>query len=119
MSDESPLLRRIRQELDGRVEGQSPSLQGRLRAARREALATRSASHGFRLAAMAASFFLVITISVLWFRPSPVPQQHAGGLLQATNSIDQQMLHSGDDIEFYQELEFYYWLQQQEPAHAG
>ena len=121
MSDDIKLLQRIRHELDAQVEGQLPALQGRLRAARREALVgvERPASHGFRTAALAASVFLVVASSALWFQSSQDSQQDTGPYLQAANSIDQQMLSSGEDIELYQELEFYYWLQQQESAHAG
>ena len=113
MSDERQLLQRIRQQLDSEVEAQSPALQGRLRAARREALAgRRRRAARYWIPALAASLFAVVATTSLWL-------QHEGAgrdsevLLQAASEVDMQMLNSGDEIELYQELEFYYWMQQE------
>lgn len=120
MSDERELVQRIRQELDARVEAQSPTLQGRLRAARREALQGRLPRTGHRLwlPAVAASLFAVVATTSLWLQQAERSGNGVEVLLQAANEADLQLLRAGDDIELYQELEFYYWMQQ-ERAHAG
>lgn len=114
MSDERQLLQRIRQQLNSEVEAQTPALQGRLRAARREALeGRRRRVVRYWIPALAASLFAVVATTSLWV-------QHEGAgrdgeaLLQAASEVDIQMLNAGDDIELYQNLEFYYWLQQEQ-----
>jgi hypothetical protein len=120
MSDDRQFLERIRDELDAAVEAHPPALQGRLRAARREALsaAARHATPRLWIPAVAASLFAVVAITSLWMPPAGQPDSTTEALLQAASDVDMQMLKAGDDIEFYQNLEFYYWLEQ-EQAGAG
>ncbi len=115
MSEDRAFLQQLRRELDRQVEGQSPSLQGRLRAARREALQAegRTVSRRLWLPAFAASLFVVVTVAALWFQSIEHASPDAVVLLQAANTLDTKMLNEGDDLELYQELEFYYWLQQE------
>ncbi len=117
MNDESQLLQRIRKQLDSEIETQSPSVQGRLRAARREALAgnkARSSSHRLWVPAMAASLFAVVVSTSLWLQHNERSDSPSTILLQLANEADMQMINAGDDIELYQNLEFYYWLQQEQ-----
>jgi hypothetical protein len=39
-------------------------------------------------------------------------------LLQTASVVELQLLNEGDDIELYRDLEFYFWLEQ-EQANAG
>ena len=114
MSDESQLLQRISKQLDSEVEAHSPALQGRLRAARREALAGRArrSSHRLWVPAMAASLLAVVATTSLWLGDDG--EMDAVRLLQAANETDMQMLNTADDIELYQNLEFYYWMAQEQ-----
>ncbi len=120
MSDEKAFVVRAREQLDAGVEAQSPALQGRLRAARREALSrvAQRAPRRHWLPALAASVFVVVATTAIWLetaREAPFPGE---AMLQSVSVADQQLLGEGDDIEFYQDLEFYYWLEQ-EQYHAG
>ncbi len=123
MNEDKRFIELVRQRLDERVEQQSPGLQGRLRAVRREALSGTSgrsagvARHRW-LGAALASLFVVIASTSLWFESSQGPDNGIESQLLAVSSSDQQMLRQGDDMELYQDLEFYYWLQQ-EQANAG
>ncbi len=122
-NDDKQFIEQVRQGLDECVEQQSPRLLGRLRAARREALSGATgrpanlARHRW-LGAALASLFVVIASTSLWFESSQGPESSVGAQLLAVSASDQQMLRQGDDMELYQDLEFYYWLQQ-EQAHAG
>ena len=120
MNDEKEFIGRVRRELDGQVEGQAASLQGRICAARREALdgVTPAAISHRWMRALAASLFVVVAVSALWFDAARSPDVALESLLQTATIADQKILHEGDEIEFYQDLEFYYWLQQ-EQANAG
>ena len=119
MSDEAKLLQRISRELDAQVEAHSPALQGRLRAARREALQGK-AQHASRFwkPALAASLLITMVSTIFWTQWDGYPDSDGGMLLQASNESDMQMLHAGDDIDLYQNLEFYYWMEQGQ-ADAG
>lgn len=120
MNDEKQFIDQVRCELDSQVEGQGASLQGRLRAARRVALdgVTPAASPHRWIPALVVSLFVVVAVSVLWFDAARSPDVALESLLQTATIADQQILHEGDEIEFYRDLEFYFWLQQ-EQAHAG
>lgn len=120
MSDERQFIERVGRELEAQLEHQSPALQGRLRAARREALASGSGVTPRRhwLPAVAASFFVVVAAGTVWYQLSERPDTALESLLQTATAGDLQLLNEGDDIEFYRDLEFYYWLEQ-EQNHAG
>ena len=120
MSDEMQFLQRISDELDEQVTAQSPALQGRLRAARRTALEGRSKLHQrrFLLPGVASALVLTVAISTLWFQAVERPEVTLATMLQAATASDLQLLHGTDEMELYRDLEFYYWLEQ-EQAHAG
>jgi hypothetical protein len=112
-------IERIRGELDGRAEGLAPSTQGRLRAARREALdsAHHRTAHRRWLPAVAASLFVMVATGTVWFELIRTPDL-AAELLQTAAMSEMPLLDEGDDLELYRDLEFYYWLEQELP-HAG
>lgn len=120
MSDEKRFIDRISSELDTQVEGLSPSTLGRLRAARREALdaAHRPAPRRHWLPAVAASLFVVVATGAIWFELIRTPDLGVESLVQTASVDVLQILDEGDDIELYRDLEFYYWLEQ-EQANAG
>ena len=120
MNEDKQFIDRINRALDDQVEGQAPSALGRLRAARREALdaASRPAPHRHWIPAIAASFFVVLATTAIWFEVGRGPDDALGSLLQTASITDQQLLDEGDDIELYRDLEFYFWLEQ-EQKHAG
>ncbi len=120
MNEDKQFIDRINRELDGQVEGLSPAALGRLRAARREALdgASRTAAHRHWLPAVAASFFVVLATTAIWYEVGRGPDESLESLLQTATVTDQQLLGEGDDIELYRDLEFYFWLEQ-EQQHAG
>ncbi len=120
MSDETKFLHRIRDELDSQVAAQSPALQGKLRAARRRALEGRSdaSSRRFLLPGLASALVLTVAITTLWFQALERPEVALETMLQAATSSDLQLLNSTDEMELYRDLEFYYWLEQ-EQGYAG
>jgi hypothetical protein len=120
MIDDRPFIDRINSELDSRVEGQHPSTLGRLRAARREALdaSHRAAPRRLWLPAVAASLLVAVVTTALWFNTLHTPEMALESLLQTASVVELQLLNEGDDIELYRDLEFYFWLEQ-EQANAG
>jgi ferric-dicitrate binding protein FerR (iron transport regulator) len=120
VNDEQRFIDRITGELNAQVEGQAPATLGRLRAARREALAAaqRPAPRRHWLPALAASLIVAVVSSVIWFELRHTPELELESLLQTASIDEQQLIDEGDDIELYRDLEFYYWLEQ-EQAHAG
>jgi hypothetical protein len=122
VNDEKQLIDRISRELNTQLDGLPPSTLGRLRAARREALAAahRPAPRRHWLPAVAASLFVVVATGVIWFELLRTPDLAVESLLQTASVDVLQLLDEGDDIELYRDLEFYYWLEQEQAnANAG
>lgn len=120
MNDDRQFIDRINSELDSQVEGLAPSTLARLRAARNVALDTvdhSSPRHGW-IPALAASFFVAVVTSAIWFQATHTPEQALESLLQTASVAERQILNESDDIELYRDLEFYYWLEH-EQANAG
>lgn len=120
MNDDRQFIDRVTSELNRQVEGQAPSTLGRLRAVRREALgaARRPAPRRLWLPAVAASLLVAFVTTALWFDARHTPEMALESLLQTASVDELQLLNEGDDIELYRDLEFYFWLEQ-EQVNAG
>ena len=120
MKDESQFIDRVRGELDRQLDLQPLLVQARLRAARRDALdsANLHARQRRWVPALAASLFVVVATSVIWFEVKHSAEDELARFIQTASVADRQLLEQGDEIELYQDLEFYYWLEQ-EQGHAG
>ena len=116
MKDNKQFIDRINDELDSQVESLSSSTLRRLATARHDALDTLDAKghsvsyRGWVPALTVSLFFSVITASIL-FQTVTNPEQNLELLLQTASIDDRKILDEGDDIELYQNLEFYYWLE--------
>jgi len=113
--DEQRFIERAREGLDARSERLSPSQEGRLRAARRTALnsSRHASSRRYWLPAMATAALVVVAVMVSWI-PQPTEQP---GITLAQVSPDKaagdfEMLTQDTPLELYQDLDFYYWLDQ-------
>lgn len=120
MNGEKQFVDRVKRELDGQVAMQSTPLLGRLRAARRTALAGRGGAHAHRFLwpGLVSALFLAVAISTIWFPALERPEMALESMLQAATATDLQILNEMDEMELYRDLEFYYWLEQ-EQANAG
>lgn len=122
MSDEQrDFVDKVRATLDARSERLSPSHQGRLRAARRTALAAprRATAHRLWLPALATAALVVVVVTMAWVsRPVMEQELSLAQTSRAPAAGDFEMLTQDMPLELYQDLEFYYWLEQGE-ANAG
>ena len=105
--------------LDERSEGLSPQMASRLRAARRQAMESQQ-RHMYRgwMPAMASAFAVVMAVG-LWFgnanNSQDIPQDIAiAPINYEERPADIEMLAVANGLELFQELEFYYWLEQEE-----
>ncbi|NOX75454.1 MAG: DUF3619 family protein [Gammaproteobacteria bacterium] len=109
---EQRLLDAVKTSLDQSEQTLDGVTLGRLRAARREALGTLTTNHprrrrrellgGFAVAATLAT----LTVS-LWILP-PAPGDVSGNSLPALEDVA--LLTDAEELEFYQDLDFYLWL---------
>ena len=114
MNEEQKFIERARLSLDTRADSLEPDLAAQLRAARRNALsAHRRTGRGVWMPALAAASLAAVFVGVLWFGieengPSP-------GVIQTnvnSSATDFELLTSSEDLELYERLDFYYWLEQ-------
>lgn len=89
-----------------------PSVEGRLRAARRTALSSKSSSMAkmFLLPAMSLVCMAIVAMVVLRSQSPSLPMAPVD---------DMYMLTSGDDFELYDDVEFLLWLGEQGDAALG
>lgn len=113
--DEQRFIERARDSLEARSQQLSPSQAGRLRAARRNALnSSRPAlSRHFWVPVVATAALIVVAVTLSWNPPSTEPP----GIPLAQGNMDKAagdfaMLTQDTPLELYQDLEFYYWLEQ-------
>jgi type VI protein secretion system component VasF len=121
MTDEQRrFLDRARASLEARSQQLPPTLEGRLRAARRSALApSRRFAHRAWLPAMATAALVAVVVALSWFsRPLEEPGLTLAQLSLDNSASDFDMLTRDEPLELYQDLEFYYWLEQG-GEHAG
>ena len=105
--------------LDERSEGLSPQMASRLRAARRQAIESQQ-RHLYRgwIPAVASAFAVVMAVG-LWFgnanNSQDMPQDIAiAPINYEKRPADIEMLAVANGLELFQELDFYYWLEQEE-----
>ncbi len=120
MNDEQKFVERARLSLEARAANLDPQLALQLREARRTALASpRRIGHSGWVPALAAASLAAVFVGVMWFgaeTPSPAP-----GIIQASQengATDFALLTSREGLDFYEQLDFYYWLEQKS-ADAG
>lgn len=103
--------------LDESVDGLDASALSRLNRARQHALEQRrprALRAWFVPAGFASACALLLAVAVAW----QLPKQHSSGDLQlpvalqnsGMNASDLDMVSGDDGLEFYQDLEFYAWL---------
>lgn len=114
MSEERKFIERARKSLDARADSLEPHLEAQLHAARRNALsARRNAGPRGWMPALAMASLAAVFVGVMWFgteAPNPEP-----GPLQASlesGATDFELLTASEDLELYERLDFYYWLEQ-------
>lgn len=116
MNDEQQrFVEKARASLDARSQQLSPALEGRLRAARRTALASSRAPERSWLPAMAATALVVVVAGTSWLA---LPQRGQVSAPAGLAVEDFDILTQDEPLTLYQDLEFYYWLDQG-GEHAG
>jgi hypothetical protein len=108
-------LRQLNERLDHSVEALDASTQARLRAARREALA----ASGVRslpawlmpMGSLAAAATVAVLTVSLWLLP---PEKGMDDQLPPLE--DFALLSDSEGLEFYQDLDFYLWLDDEKKA---
>jgi hypothetical protein len=116
-SDPQSWLADVRARLDESAQSLDAATLSRLNQARQAALATRA--RGLRAwwlpaAGLATSCALVVAV-VAWY-PSA---QRAGPATPAHPAVSDAEVAADDGIEFYQDLEFYAWLDAQDQESGG
>ena len=114
MNEEQKFIVRARESLDASADRLEPQLAAQRRAARRHALSARRRTyHRGWVPALAAASLAAVFVGVMWFgTESTAPDP---GLLQASldnGATDFELLTRSEDLELYERLEFYYWLEQ-------
>lgn len=104
----------IRDALDASIESLPPATLAKLRQARQRALAQEPAHPASRtrrwwLPASAISATAASAVLSVWLTTTMAPQARVNGL----EDID--MLASADNTELYEQMEFYEWLDSQQP----
>ena len=114
MSEEQKFIERARESLDARADSLEPHLAAQLRTARHKALAgRRRLIHSGWMPALAMASLAAVFVGVMWFGPESTSPEL--GMVQASledSSTDFEMLTSREDLELYERLDFYYWLEQ-------
>jgi len=106
-SDQDKLVREARRLLDASVEGLDAASRSRLNRARQQALAAHTRrrpawSSSWALGGVAASLGVMVLAFALW-QGQPAEQPYDA-------LSDLELLTASDQIELYEELEFYEWL---------
>jgi hypothetical protein len=117
MSIENSWLAQAKAMLDQSADGLDAATLSRLNRARQAALAQRAPPRRWLLpAGMAAASVLVLAALIgRGYLPSVVPGAQEFPLTAKTAaSSDIDLVSSDDSLEFYQDLEFYAWLDAQE-----
>ena len=106
-SQQDEIIKRINRELDEAVDELDPVIVSKLRSARQRALQqhgpkARVRRAGWVFAATAAMIVLVVFMVPTFESTTP---QNGVGVLE-----DVRLLSSSDELELYEDLEFYHWL---------
>lgn len=114
MSEEQKFIERARLSLDAHANRLEPHLAARLHEARRNVLASRPRiSHSAWLPALAVASLAVVFVGVVWFGTEAGKPEQA--IIQAnleSGATDFELLTNSEDLELYEKLDFYYWLEQ-------
>jgi len=116
-SDPQSWLADVRARLDESTQSLDAATLSRLNQARHAALAARSRGRRawwLPAAGLAASCALVLAV-VAWYPPA----HRAGPAAPAHPAVADADIAADDGIEFYQDLEFYAWLDAQEQDSGG
>ncbi len=128
MNDENKLpdwTSQAKQMLDESTENLDAATLSRLNRSRQSALESarpRRLRSWFLPAGLASACAVLLAVAVVWHRPATAPQNAPDPFLpNATanfsgNSVagnDLDLVSSDDSIEFYQDLDFYAWLETQ------
>ncbi len=110
-NDEQQFLERVRSRLDESVAEMDPLSLQRLRSMRREALqagaaAPRWSGAWFVPAGAMGAVLLLSLVFALWQPVADIP----------LSAADMELLAAGDNLELYENIEFYQWLPAVEPA---
>ena len=110
MNDEQSFINNIRQTLDNGAEQLDADISRRLRLARAKALESYTQKHSFwkPAGAFALASMLLVSIGVWQFGGN----EHVNtddGMAQAMEDLE--LIASSDSLHFYQDLEFYQWLE--------
>lgn len=120
MNEEQQFIVRARLGLDARAAAMKPQLARRLQDARQNALATpRRVGHSGWVPALATASLAAVFVGVMWFGTEA--ERPETDMIQASleqGATDFELLTSSEDLELYERLEFYYWMDQQ-GASAG
>jgi len=107
------LIKSITQTLDKQTHQIDAETLQRIGTARREALAQLSETgHAFRRWGWMAGGAVALTCSILII--SAVIFRPGTSLEFSPQGLELELMASQDDLEFYEELEFYRWLEQME-----
>lgn len=106
--DDSVFISRVKIALDRSADALDAKTRARLRTARDAALVQVSAPHGFSprwlVPAGAVAALAVVAALGLWWVPPAAPPPMAASVEEA------EWLFATDNLELYQNLEFYKWL---------
>lgn len=107
-NDQEKFEQQIKQRLDQHVEGMDGETLSRLRQARTKALEAKKPTFHWQPfgGAVALASVVALTVSIWLVQPT--------GDLEATALDDIEMLASSEEPEFYEDVEFYYWLETQQ-----
>lgn len=110
-------IAQARQLLDESASALDAATVSRLNRARQAALQQRRAARHWMLPAGLVSAAAVLVLAVLAWQGLAPPPRETDFPLGANNSAngDIELVSSDDGLEFYQDLEFYAWLEAQDP----
>ena len=117
MNDQLPRwAEQAKQMLDESAQGLDAATLSRLNRARQKALESarpRRLRPWFVPAGVASACAVLLAVAVVWHQPGPSTPLGDGQSNASLSDTDLDMVSSDDGIEFYQDLEFYAWLDAQ------
>jgi hypothetical protein len=111
-----------KQVLDESAQSLDAATLSRLNRARQRALEQarpRALRPWFLPAGLASACAVLIAVAVAWHTPTNMPAPTVSGATAGTFASDLDMMTSDDGIEFYEDLDFYAWLDSQEKDNNG
>ncbi len=115
--DQDKFIRQVKQQLDQESEALDAETLSRLRQARAYAISEgndRKARHWSALGGRAVAFASVSVLAIaVWLAVPTNPAQNAPALAEAqvTAFDDLELLAATEELEFYENMAFYYWLE--------